>query len=404
MNWIKSNYLAYIVVYVFISLINMYLLLYFPLYFYDVFKVNRNMLALTQLIPNSMVILSVIFGYLFDRIFMKKKIIIYIACIILYCSFLLFILFKNIIFWFGFFLSIGLLARTIIQTGMSKLMFDMVKSNEKLKKNVVLIANASASVGSFIPTILFSAIVSDLYSITLWNRFFLVGWFISLPILLSFLLIKDSKEKSHQFSNVGDENYDSGDIVMNKSSTLILMISIFVSSFLFWSSILFGYPLSSWITNKFGELGFKWFSSLYFIYFLINTVGFFLAKHIHKNDNEKKIIIIGMLLVALLFLIFPVINFPLFVILYTVDSLIYGIVCSNFLYLIIDVSRKGKYENLNYQILQSASVIANIIFTPTGIILSSFFSTGLLMTISAFLVLIGIVSLIIDNIWKVYLK
>jgi hypothetical protein len=186
MNWIKSNYLAYIVIYVFISLINMYLLLYFPLYYYDIYKVNKNSLALSQLIPNSMVILSVIFGYLFDRIFKRKKII-----ISLYCSFLLFILFKNFLFWFGLFLSIGLLVRTIIQTGMSKLMFEMVNSNEKLKKNVVLIANVSASIGSFIPTILFSVIVNDLYSFTLWNMFFLIGWLISFPLLLSFLLIKD---------------------------------------------------------------------------------------------------------------------------------------------------------------------------------------------------------------------
>jgi MFS family permease len=182
------------------------------------------------------------------------------------------------------------------------------------------------------------------------------------------------------------------------------MILIFISSFLFWSSSLFGYPLSSWITNKFGEMGFKWFSFLYFIYYISNILGFFLAKHFHKKDNEKKIIIIGMLIVAFLFLIFPAIDFPLFIILYTFDSLIYGIVCSNFIYLIIDISRKGKYENLKYQIMQSSSVIANIIFTPTGIILSNFFSTGFLMTISAFLVLIGAVPLIIDNIWKFSLK
>ncbi|MFX1489354.1 MAG: hypothetical protein ACFFBI_09415, partial [Promethearchaeota archaeon] len=61
---------------------------------------------------------------------MKKKIIISFACVLLYCSFLLFILFKNFLFWFGLFLSIGLLVRTIIQTGMSKLMFEMVNSNE----------------------------------------------------------------------------------------------------------------------------------------------------------------------------------------------------------------------------------------------------------------------------------
>ncbi|MFW9781977.1 MAG: MFS transporter, partial [Candidatus Heimdallarchaeota archaeon] len=127
MDNIKSNYIAYILIYVFISLINMYLLIYFPLYFYDVFKVDKNSLAFTQIIPNSMVILSIFFGYLFDKYFKRKRLIISISCIVLYCSFLLFIVFRNVLFWFGLYLSIGLLMRTIIQTGMSKLMFQLVK-------------------------------------------------------------------------------------------------------------------------------------------------------------------------------------------------------------------------------------------------------------------------------------
>lgn len=407
MDNIKSNYIAYIVVYVFISLINMYLLIYFPLYFYDVFKVDKNSLAFTQIIPNSMVILSIFFGYLFDKYLKRKRLIISISCMVLYCSFLLFIVFRNVLFWFGLYLSIGLLMRTIIQTGMSKLMFQLVKSNGTLKKSIVLVSNASASLGSFIPTIIFTLIVRDLYSLSHWSIFFLLGWIISFPILLTYLFVKEAPKGVNTIHEPNEEYcITSVRVDSNKSyfPTIILMVLIYISNFLFWSSNLFGYPLSSWVANKFGENAFTWFSSLYIVFFICNMGGYFLAKYLNKTGNERKIIIFGVLAVVSLFLIFPLVNFPLFVLLYTLDSLIYGIVGSNFVYLIIDISRKGEYENLKYQIMQSSSGLANIIFTPIGIILSSFLSTGLIMVISAFLVLLGTIPLIIDNIWKFSLK
>jgi MFS family permease len=403
MDNIKSNYLAYVTVYVFISLINIYLLIYFPLYFYDVFKVDRSSLAFTQLISNSMVIFSIILGYLLDEFIKKKKVIISISCVLLYGFFLLFILFRKILLWFGIFLSISLLMRTIVKTGMIKLMFELVKSNETIKKNIVLISNVSASIGSLIPTFIFSTIVIDLYSLPQWNSFFILGWVISFPIIFAFFLIKEveAKDNTNPGGTIKDKSSANPiNLVKNDFSPLIFMLLIYISYFLLWSNNLFGYPLSSWVMNKFGENGFRWFSIMYIVFFICNMSGFFLAKQLHKKGNEKQIIMIGILIIFFLFLTFPIAIFPIFVLLYTIDSLLYGVVCSNYVYLIIDISRKGKYENLKYQVMQSSAVLANIIFTSMGIILSSFLSTDFLMIISAFLVLIGLVPLIIKYNWK----
>ena len=398
MNLIKSNYLAYVVVYFTINIMNIYLLIYFPLYFFDILKINRNDLALTQLVSRSMLILAIFLGYFFDRYTQKKKIIISISGIILFVSFFLFILLRNTIFWFGFFLSISLATRTVIQTGMSKLMFELVKLNEDLKKNVILISNASSSLGAFIPTIFFSIIVLDFYSFSLWNSFFLIGWIISVPLLLTFFLIKDTTHKKSEIQNkemlieqIKEENLDS-------HSNFWLIILIYVSYFLFWGSYLFGYPLSSWITSNFGQSAFKFYSSLYVIFFLFNVSGFFIAKRIYKKGNEKKIIIIGIFCVGSLFLVYPYVSFPIFFFLYSIEALIYGLVISNFLYIIIDISRRGKYENLKYQIMQSSSYAGNAIFTSLGIFLSSYFSTTSLMMTSALLVLLATIPLIVKKI------
>jgi len=345
-----------------------------------------------------MLILAIFMGYFFDRFTQKKKIIISISGIILFFSFLLFILFRNILFWFGIFLSMSLAVRTVIQTGMSKLMFELVKSNVDLKKNVILISNASSSLGAFIPTIFFSIIVVDFYSPSLWNFFFLIGWVISFPLLLTFFLIKDT---SHRINDTQNEN---GLIPQNEGKTsrsdskIWLTILVFVSYFLFWGSYLFGYPLSSWITSNFGQSAFKFYSSFYVIFFLFNMSGFFIAKKIYKEGNELKIIMIGIVSIVFLFLVYPYISFPIFFFLYSIEAFIYGIVISNFLYIIIDISRRGKYENLKYQIMQSSSYLGNAIFTSLGIFLSNSISTTSLMTISAFLVLLAAVPLIVKEI------
>jgi hypothetical protein len=297
--------------------------------------------------------------------------------------------------------------RTIIQAGMGKIMFQLVESNVTLKKSIVLISNASASIGSFIPTIIFTLIVRDLYSLSLWNLFFILGWIISFPILFTCLLVKEVSGRDTTISETEEEyglKIDPTNSIGRPIPIIIMMFLIYISYFLFWSSNLFGYPLSSWVANKFGENAFTWFSSLHIVFFICNMGGYFLAKQLNRRGNERKIIIFGVLAVVCVFLTFPIVEFPIFVLLYTLDSLIYGIVGSNFIYLIIDISRKGKYKNLKYQIMQSSSGIANIIFTPVGIILSNFLSTGFLMVISAFLVLLGVIPLMIDNIWKFFLK
>lgn len=381
MNLIRSNYLAYIIVHFTINIMNIYLLIYLPLYFFDVLNIDRTELALTQLVSRSMLIFTIFLGYFFDKFSQKKKKIISFSAIILLASFLLFLLFRNIIFWYGLFLSIGLVTRMVIQVGMSKLMFDLVKLNDNLKKNFILVFNASSSFGAFIPTILFSIIVVDFYSFPHWNTFFMTGWFLSLPIIFIYFLIKENDIKISETHNK-EENTDS-------SSKIWLTILVYISYFLFWGSYLFLYPLSSWITSNFGQNAFKFYSSFYVIFFLFNLSGFFVAKRIYKKGNEKKIIIKGIFGIVILFLVYPYVPFPIFFFLYSIEALIYGLVIPNFLHIIIDLSRRGKYENLKYQILQSSNYLGNAIFTSLGIFLSSHFSTTSLMVISAFLVLLA---------------
>ena len=396
----KSNYLAYIVVYFTINIMSIYLLIYFPLYFFDVLNVDRSALALTQLVSKSMLILAILMGYFFDKFSQKKKIIISISGFIMFMSFLMFVLLRNILFWFGFFLSISFIMMTIIKAGMSKLMFELVKSNSILKKNVILISNVSSSFGAFIPTILFSVVVVDFYSFSLWNSFFLIGWIVSFPLLFTYPLIKENSSKLIETqTEVSLKNKDQGENT-KAYSNILLMILIYISYFLFWSCYLFVYPLSSWITSNFGEDAFRLYSSFYVIFFLFNMSGFYIAKRIYKKGNETRIIMLGILSLVCLFLVYPYVNFPIFFFLYSMDALIYGIVVSNFLYIIIDISRRGKYENFKYQIMQSSGYLGNAIFTPIGIFLSSYFSIGFLMGISAFLVLSATIPLIVKEILR----
>jgi MFS family permease len=337
-------------------------------------------------------------GYFFDRFAQHKKFIISISGFILFLSFFLFIVFRNVLFWYGVFLSISLATRTIIQTGMSKLMFEIVNSNEDLKKNVILISNASSSLGAFMPTILFSIIVLDFHSFSLWNSFFLIGWIISCPLLLAFFLIKESNHNRVNTQKETKSVSENQEEIESSNSNIWLTLLVYISYFLFWGSYLFGYPLSSWITSNFGQDAFKFYSSFYVTFFLFNICGFFVAKRIYRKGSEKKIIMMGIFSVVSLFLVYPYLSFPVFFFLYSIEAFIYGLVISNFLYIIIDISRRGKYENLKYQIMQSSNYLGNAIFTSLGIYLSNFYSTTSLMVISAVLVLLASVPLILKEI------
>jgi len=195
MNLLKSNYLSFFVVYLIISMINTCITLYIPVFMLAVLDVNRIDLAIMQFLSYITLFLGPPIGLFFDKFAHKKKKLISISCVVLFSSFAFFNFNVDNLSYFGLFLALNFTSRLLIKAGMSKLMLE-ASGKKKIQKNIILISNISASFGSVIPIIIFNVLIYDIDSVSLWSLFFNLCWIVSLPILISFALIKDKQYRN----------------------------------------------------------------------------------------------------------------------------------------------------------------------------------------------------------------
>ena len=89
-------------------------------------------------------------------------------------------------------------------------------------------------------------------------------------------------------------------------------------------------------------------------------------------------------------LLFPITisNFPMFMILNSVLSVIAYSITTSYTSLVTDFSNKGKYRTFKYQFLQTSSSVSSIIFIPLGTLYFGVINFEILIIISG--ILIGI--------------
>jgi hypothetical protein len=141
----------------------------------EILNVNRIQLSFVQFLSYLTLFLGPITGLFFDKFSHKKKQLLLVSSLLLIVSFSFFNLNIHNLSYFGIFLSLNFASRLIIKAGMSKLMLE-ASQFRNAKKNIILISNVSASIGSIIPIIIFNFIVYDINSIDLWTSFFNVCW------------------------------------------------------------------------------------------------------------------------------------------------------------------------------------------------------------------------------------
>ncbi len=389
MEIFKTNYISFFIVYFIISLINTFLSLYIPVFMLIILDVNRIELAFIQFLSYLTLFLGPIIGLFFDKFSHKKKQLMLVSSLILIISFSFFNLNINNLSYFGIFLSLNFTSRLIIKAGMSKLMLE-ASQFKNAKKNIILISNVSASIGSIIPIIIFNLIVYDINSIDLWTSFFNVCWFMSVPIMLTFFLIKDVSLNNDLITETKIIKPLTQEKIKNKNLSLVLII---LANFLIWGDKLIEFPLTSYIFIKFGEEGFRNYSYLFFIFMYLNIGGWFIARRL-KNEKKSTInISISITIYASLmfFIIFS--DLTTFLLIMATNQLICGIMMSQFTERNIDVSNLGKNTALSYELIRGSSILASLIFVPLGTLLSTFVPLEFLITIVVILSLFSIMPL-----------
>ncbi|NHJ20704.1 MAG: hypothetical protein EAX91_07180 [Candidatus Lokiarchaeota archaeon] len=394
MYLLKSNYISFFVVYFIISLINTLVTLYIPIFMLITLDVNRIELAYIQFLSYLSLFLGPITGFFFDKFTHKKKQIILISSVLLFCSFAFFNLnFDNLSF-FGIFLALNFTCGLLIKAGMSKLMLE-ASEQKSIQKNIILISNASGSFGSIIPIIVFNVLISDVESINLWTLFFNICWILSSPILTSYALIKDKHPKINiKVKRITLDQKDPTKIKERKYG-LVLM---FLTNFFIWGDKLLEYPFTSWILSKYGEIGLLNYTYLFFIFSYLYMGGWFISRRLINQYRSRVYLSSSIVLYALL--MFPLIysNITLFLLLNAINKIVSGVMMSQLTERNVDVSKSNNNSALAYEIIRSASLLANFIFVPLGTLLSSFVPTEIIVIIVGFMAIFSITPIYVSKI------
>ena len=383
-------YCGFFMIYYTISIFDALFIIYIPLYYLNILNVNRIELSFIQSLTYLTLFVTPLLGFLYDKYIKKEiqsKMILYLSCITLCCSFLIFIFFKEILLLYGIFVFIYFFSKSLIRTGMSSLFLSLVKESKNIKLTLILLVNTATIVGYLGVSLIFNFNVLNINSLKFWNIFFLIGWVFSLPIII---LIGFFIKKVQFFNeNINIENKSINNIEINLSKYEIVLIGvIYISYILALSDLLISYLLSSWIFDKFNEMGFRIYSSLYFVFIICSIFGLYIANLLCKKYNEKKVMVIFVYLYATLLFPITISNFPMFMILNSFLSIIAYIITVSYTSLITDFSNKGKYKTFKYQFLQSSSSLASTLYIPLGTLYFGIITVETLIIMSS--ILIGI--------------
>jgi MFS family permease len=281
-----------------------------------------------------------------------------------------------------------------------------LSANEIIKDNNLVTINISSNIGSFIPSIVFLFVLSDLFDLNHWNMFFFIGVISSLPMLLSIIFLKDFDfgfQKKKELQN---------EVMNSTKASPFNFILLFLSYLLIWSDKLYQFPFSSyqfpfssWIMTKFGHQNFNLYSISYIIFVLLNISGWIIGQKISKKSSaldstfkikkRKKIIVITVGIYIFLTFVMAFSDFFLMMMIQAIIQILAGIFMLNYISLMMTIANSGKHKTFSFQCLKLAYAFSCVIFIPLGTYFSAFVPIETLIIITGMLSTLALIPLIL---------
>jgi MFS family permease len=382
----KNNYVVFSLVYFIISLIQIYVLVYIPLFHFDVLNVDRSSLSLIQSVSYLVLFSFPALGLFFDKFSRYKNKIIVSFSFVLSLSFLMFIIYNQYLLSYAIFLVLFLISQAVIRTGMSKLLLEA--PDKKNERNLIILINSCSSIGILLSSFLYKFCVKEIDSLDFWNVFFIVGWLITSPLLVIFVFMRKTSLREPYQESIKETIKEQDHL---KLFSPLMITLIFLAYFFLWGDKLIAYPFSSYIFSRFGEGGFTLYSDFYVIFTLFTIMGYYLAKRllnkINFNENptiNQNLKLFQIIIFLTLIYIFSLILLLLsdIIILLITYSLIYllgGLFVVLYTTLFLQISRTGTNQNFRYWIMSLSSNLASITLLPLGTFLSQYLQMEILI-------------------------
>ena len=399
----RHTFLGFFLTYFTLSIFEYYFFNSIPVFYFNVLKVDRTLLGSLQLIGYIFTFFTPLTGFFYEkhvRRINQRRILLITSNCGLGVGFLIFILFKEILFLFVLFLVMYLYSVSMIRTIMINFFLNISKRSEDIKNKLIFMVRTSRICGFFFISLLFRFNFFDLFSIHFWNSFFIYGLIISiLLIVIGMLVINKFLFTPYEYEE--DEPVRiSMEGKNNPKRKKKLMITMYVSYFLGSSDTIFFLLFSSWIWDKFGESHFIFYSSIYFIFILGEFLGNLMARYLCKKYEKRRIMFSGLflymfLLIFLTFSSFPIVLIIKFLLFFT------GIIAIfTYTSFTVSVAQNKKWKTFKYQLLNTFGSLASIVFAPIGTILSPFIKFEVLVSISSVFFLIAGLTILTTFLFK----
>ncbi|MFX1280643.1 MAG: hypothetical protein ACFFA3_14805 [Promethearchaeota archaeon] len=395
-SYFNVNHISFVFIYLVYSSVFVFLNSYFPILFFDVLNINRIILAFIQFLAYSVILLRPVFASITDRYklngYQRKYYIIFSGYILALIYMLMGLTYQNMII-FGVLLLLVFLSGTMLDVSTKSLILD-ISPTDDVKKKAFFFVLCGDALGRFFPFLLYSTLISDVYSITSWMTFFIFSYMFLFPLLVFLPFINEngrSKSNSQIAHPVCTNLIESENEILYKNlKTVYILLCIF--TFFAFSDAIFTYPFFPWLLGKFGINNFKIFNLFLIFYFLLSIMSSGIAAFLIKRIKSKKLIFVLMPIVGLAYILYTIVPFTIFVFLYFIGSSFAIIINFNISILVMNFKKGNK--SLYFHVIATFKNLSLFFFIPLGTMLSSFFMTEILIILGAFLLNLSIIPLI----------
>jgi MFS family permease len=376
MKTTKRNYILFFYTYFAINVVFIIVNVFLPVYFFNVFNVSRVELAFIQFFAYLSLFSKPLIAIYFDKERSNMRLLVIISSIGMITSFLLFILNLSLLIVFGIFLAIYFVCASIVRVAIDKIFVSCSPDNKSKDRNSAYM-QVGAITGALLPNVFAIILFTDIYSVPLWNIFFLVSIISVFPIIIIISMVR--------FDIYGIEEENKREKVqINKRG--IILVSILL--FLIYADNIYQYPLEPWILDTYGAENITLILIFFGIVILLNAVGVILAGIFSNKFDRIKVLFIASLIFGILLIIAPFTNMVLFFTLFGIINICSGFIIVNMMTLVNDYSQK---RVLHYQIMWSFGLLAVVIFIPVGTYLSAFIATEIIIVIGGIFRLISLI-------------
>ena len=383
----KKKFISFFGVYFMTQLMYIYINAYLPIYFTYASGIYLPKLGIILFISFLFLFTKPLLSIYFDwtskkegkqNKFLNKKIFLILGAAGALISFIILLLSVELLFIFMLILGTNLAFISLMDVSIDKII--LKNSNDEISKNKnAFYLQFGAIIGAIVPNIYYFFLV-DRTIASSWTIFFMAGittLIVTFPVIL-ILKENDIKTETHDQINISN-------VPTNIKNVMLMSIFIFLT----FGTYIYDWILEPWAVGKLGSDSI--FALVMTIFIIFDVIGLILAVKYIQKYNKKRILMISALGSGVLTAFAPFLGIFVFVFLIIIVQIIAGFYNITYTFLMFEISQK---KVLIFQIMSVFTILAKLLLSPLGLILSEYILVEIIIMIAGILQIFSVLPLI----------